>query len=173
MSYASASDVAALTQNLLGSASAYSASTVPTLAQVNVWLTTGCALINARLAGIGYAGIPTTSGAYGLAQQAEACYGAWMANRQRQAARTGTDENTMAQAYKDDFDYHLKQLLELELYRLGVDAVSGETLLYAGGISESDKATAEADADRVKPRFTRDMFKNPESLFPIPGTSAS
>ena len=167
MSYASASDVGALTRNLLGAASAYDTTTCPTLTQVNMWLTTGCAVINSKLAAYGYAAIPTTSGAYGLAQQAEACYGAWMAERSRQSARTGDDERTRAEAFKKDFDYLLKLLSELELDRMGVDTVDATTLLYAGGISISDKASTEAEGDRVKPRFTRDMFKNPESLFPV------
>jgi hypothetical protein len=33
--------------------------------------------------------------------------------------------------------------------------------LYAGGISVSDKQTAEADTDRVQPAFTRTLFENP------------
>lgn len=32
---------------------------------------------------------------------------------------------------------------------------------YAGGISKDDKTNAEADTDRVQPRFTRDLHDNP------------
>lgn len=37
-----------------------------------------------------------------------------------------------------------------------------QTVLYAGGISISDKQSAEQDTDRVAPAFTRTVFRNPE-----------
>lgn len=174
MTYASASDVAALTKNLVSGASVYATSTSPTLSQVNVWLMTGCAVINTRLAVLGYDAIPVTSAAYGLAQQAEACYGAWMAERSRTNPRTGDEESTRAAMFRSDFEFLMKQL-EGAIDRLGVPFLSRASTarVYAGGISRSDKSSRESDSDRVSPRFARGQFDNPESLRPDSVTSAS
>ncbi len=170
MAYASASDVSALTRNLIGAASAFDTSTCPTLAQVNVWLSTGCAVINSRLAGMGYGTIATTSAAYEVAQQANACYAAWFAERSRQNARTSADERGRADIFKTDFEDLMEILLSLDLSQNGVTQTSRA---YAGGISLSDKDSIESDTDRVIPRFARGMFGNSEAGHPVSDTSAS
>ena len=160
MAYASASDVAALCRNLANGGSTFDATTCPTGTQVNVWLTTGCAVINAHVSALGYTP-PLTGDAGEVAQQANACYAAWFAERSRHNARTSADERTRAEMFKKDFDELMKVIAALDLGRLGAEQTS---VAYAGGISVSDKETVESDTDRVSPRFFRGMFSNPEAL---------
>lgn len=157
MAYASASDVAALTMNLVGGQYTYDVSTSPTITQVNVWLSTGCALIEATVGARGFGSIPPSSPAWGIAQQANALYGAWFAERSRTLARVSADERTRAEMFKKDFQETLKMLAEMDLARLGVSQTS---LVYAGGISQADKDEVASDEDRVTPRFVRDMLTN-------------
>ena len=160
MAYCSASDVYALTPGLVKPASMFDTSTCPALADVNVWLSTGSSVINARLASEGYDAIPTTSAAYGMAQQANALYGAWFAERSRINARISADERTRADMFKKDFDSLMDTLVGLDLSRAGVSGIGGAA--YAGGIDVSDKDTQDGDTSRVQPRFKRGMGRNPE-----------
>ncbi len=160
MAYCPSSSVAALTRNLVAGASDFDTSTSPTVAQVNSWLSSGCAVINIRLGSAGYGAIPATSGAYDLAAQANALYAAWMAERSRINARTTADERTRADMIKKDFEYMLAALLSDDLSRLGV---SQSGAVYAGGISRSDKDAVEGDSDRVAPRFVSGQFRHPDN----------
>ena len=160
MAYANASQVYAHVFSLVKPASEFDANTCPSLAEVNIWLTGGCAVINAHLAGAGYGAIPTTSAAYDLATAANALYGAWMAERSRVNARVSAGERTRADMFKRDFEFHLEQLLTLDLSRTGVTQTS---VAFAGGISKASKDSYNSDTDRVPGRFKRGMFRNPES----------
>lgn len=165
MAYASASDVSALCRNLIGAGSGFDSGTCPTGSQVASWLSTGCAVINGQLAGNGYtSGIPTTSAAYEIAQQANALYAAWFAERSRQNAKTTADERTRADYFKRDFEALMKILLDMDLTRVGL--TQSGNLPYAGGISVSDKDTVDSNTDRVEPRFVRGMYRNPDALEP-------
>ena len=166
MAYCSASDVGILCHNLLGKAGEFDTSTCPTLTAITMWLSTGCGLINMALAGEGYSTpIPTSSEAYDVARQANALYGAWMAERSRLNSRTATDERTRADMFKKDFYDMLKQLIDSNLALAGVSSQS-QGRPYAGGISVSDKAAVESDTDRVKSRFNRGQFRNPQAAEP-------
>jgi len=168
MAYASASDVAGYTPNLVSPASTFDSSTSPALAQVNNWLSAGCAVINTRLAGAGYAAIPATSGVYDIARDANALYAAWRAERSRINTRVSADERTRADMFKRDFEFLLDELTNQDLSRSGVTATS---VAYAGGISVADKLSVESDGDRVMPRFSRGQFSNPRALTPSGDTS--
>ena len=170
MAYCSASDVAALVRNLLGSSSSFDTSTCVTSGQVTAWLTTGCSLIEAHIGGLGYGSIPANSQAYGLAQQANAIYGAWMAERRFTTQAVAAGERTRADKFKEDFEYLMDTLTSLPLSRLGVPQVS---VAYAGGISLADKSTVAGNGDRTPGRFARGQFKSPYSLYPTDNTSAS
>lgn len=170
MAYASASDVAALTHNLLGSFNNFATSTSPTLAQVDSWLSTGCAVIESELATKGYGAIGTTSAAYGLAQQANALFAAAFAEDTRVNTRLGADERTRGDVFMKRFDALIARLTKMDLSRMGVSQTSQA---YAGGISQSDKDTVVADTDRVSPRFFRGMTRNREAMYPTDNNSAS
>ena len=64
---------------------------------------------------------------------------------------TYSDANNAASGYK---------MLASEFGRMAAAGVSP----YAGGISRSDKASVQADTDRVDPAFSRGIFDNPAVL---------
>src|SRR3990167_9271624 len=115
MAYCSASDVAGLTPNLVSPASTFDTSTSPALAQVNNWLSAGCAVINMRLAGAGYSSIPTTSAVYDLARDINALYGAWRAERSRINTRVSADERTRSDMFRKDMEFLLDELTSQDL----------------------------------------------------------
>jgi len=153
MAYASASDVAALTRNLLGAYSNYGTSTSPTLTQVEAWLSAGCALINTTIFGRNYSqAVPEGSAAYEFISMANAQFAAWQAERSRTLASVNTNERTRADMFKKDFTDSLEMIKVLSLGQAGVAQVSN---VYTGGISQSDKQAEEANQDRVNSRFVR------------------
>ena len=167
VAYASASDVAALCRNILGAASAFGSTTCPSSTQVDTWLTTGCSVIETKLAGCGgYGPIPTSSAAYGLAQQANAAYGGWWAERSRTIGGVNAGERTRADMLKKDFFDLLDMLCAMDLGSVGVPLTSNgvHPRIHAGGISIDGKRTRENDSDRVTPRMVRGMFGNAEAL---------
>ncbi len=165
--YASASDVAALCRNLLGPEPNFSDATSPNQAQINAWISSGCALINANLSTRGYGSLTQNSAAWDLAKDINALYAAWMAERSRTLTRVTNDERTRADMFKRDYQDLLKQMMALDLSALGVAQTGGA---YAGGISAADKDEQESDTDRVVPRFVRGMGRD-ESI-PGPGAYA-
>lgn len=167
MAYASSSDVSSICPHLIGStASTFDTSTSPTLAEVNAWLSSGSSIINAKLASKGYDAIGANSAAFEFARQANAFYGAYMAERSRLSARVSKQENTRGDVFKSDFEDTLEMLIGLDLSRMGVSRSNAPPTPYAGGISQSDKENYEADTDRIAPRFARGMFGNAETQKP-------
>lgn len=163
MAYASASDVANLCRNLLGSSESFNSSTSPTLFAITTWLSSGCGIINATIGSRNFGAIPVDNPAYDVAAETNALYAAWMAERSRTNARVAADERTRADMLKKDFTDHLALLRLFDYASLGMSEERGSDV-YAGGISKSDKRMAESDGDRVLPRFARDMFDNPEAM---------
>lgn len=167
MAYASASDVAALTKNLAGGESTFTESSSPTLAQVETWLSTGCALINAKLLNQGYGALTTAQGAaYELAKTVNALYAGWLAERSRTNARSNPGENTRADMLKEDFEWHLEQLMGFDFGQFGMSKSSRRARAYAGGISVADKDTVRDNTDRVAGKFSRGMTGDPERIDP-------
>jgi hypothetical protein len=159
MAYSTCAQVAALIPNLLNSASSFDGldtSIRPTSAQLVTFMSSGCALINAHLAGMGYSTpIGATVGIYGYLSDLEANYVAYRAEMARSSPRTAAGERGRTESFKKAFDDGLKALAGMDLSRGGVDVSSK---FYAGGISEDDKETVVTDTDRVHPRFHRDVF---------------
>jgi len=168
VAYASASDVSILSPHFMSgsTASSFTTSTSPTLNSVESWLSSGCAIINAKLASKGYDAIGTSSGAYEFARQANALYGAWMAEMSLLSSRVSKAENTRAQIFKDDFNDMVEMLIGLDLSQMGVTRGKAPPGNYSGGISADDKRTTEDDSDRIEPRFGRGMFSNSEAQAP-------
>lgn len=165
MAYCSASDVMALTPGLVKPASMFDTSTCPSLTEVNTWLASGSSVIDTQLASAGYSPIPATSPAFGMAQQANALFGAWFAERSLITARVSADERTRADMFKRDYESLMKILVDLDLGQAGVPLLQTGRA-YAGGISISDKATVEDDGDRLATRFKRGMGRHPERTDP-------
>ena len=159
--YATPSDVAALCRNLLGSASTFETSTSPTLASVNTWLSSGCSIIEAKINNLAYATpIVATATLYGWLVDLNTLYAAARAEMSRSNVVLSPGERTRGQVFDDMFWKQLKQLETMNLEMLGGvrSGLLSAVGVYAGGISEADRATVESDTDRTVPRFTRGML---------------
>jgi len=164
MTYGSASGVAANVPNLVGEEGTFTKTTIPTDTQVERWLAAGYALINGDLAGRGYSTpVPATATVYSLVVDLEELYAAARAESARMSARIGPDERTRGQMLMQQFKDGLKALLAMDLSRAGLTHTGK---LYAGGISQSDKDSYNADTDRVQPRFKRGMWRMPDTTRP-------
>ena len=172
MAYASASQVGSYTRNILGEFPTFTQSSCPTITQVNGWLSTGCAIIEARLAGAGYS-VPVSAGvrAYDWISDLNAVFAAARAEMSRTVSTISPDERTRSSVLEDMFWSGLDQLSEIDLSSMGIDRAS-RGQMYAGGISVADKQTQEDDSDRVKPKFSKGMFRFPETVDPN-GSTAS
>lgn len=172
MAYASASDVAVLCQNLLSGASNFSTSSSPTSSAVEAWLSSGCAVIETTLAGWGYEVPPaSTTAVYVWLRDLNALFAAARAELSRTNITLTPGERTRGQLIEEMFWQGLAQLQQQDLTRAGLSRSQyGE--LYVGGISIDEKASWEADTDRVVPRFKREQFAFPGTVRPS-GISAS
>lgn len=172
MAYASASNAAALCQNVLSGASNFSTSTSPALAAVNVWLTSGCAVLESTLAGWGYNVPPgSNTAAYGWLADLNALYAAAKVELSRTNITLGPGERTRGQVFEQMFWDGLDRMRGQDLSRAGL-ARSSDGRLYVGGVSVDDKDIWDEDTDRVRPRFRRDQFAFGGTLRPS-GISAS
>lgn len=167
MSYSSASSVASLTRNLTGNKQ-YSTSTCPTINEVNQWLSSGCAIIESRLAGCDYS-VPVTGGtaAYDWLGQLNTLYAAAWAEMSRTTATLEPNQATKGQIFLEEFWNQLDMLCKGDLTLAGLSLVSaGRGAIYAGGTMVSEKRIWERDSGRVKSRFSRRMFRTPGTLEP-------
>ena len=172
MAYASGSDVAGLVRHVMGGASDFTSTSSPTSTQVAAWLTSGCAIIEAKVGSRGYGAIPVTSPVYGVAKDINAFYAAWQAELSLISARVDRTENTRDQRFFRAFERLLEFLSKMNLSVLGVSRTRGFSPPYAGGISQDDK-DANNNGDTVQSRFQRGQFVNPERMEPVTNTSVS
>lgn len=168
MAYASASDVAALCQSLLGPNANFTTSTSPTLTEVSSWLSGGCAILEAKIASRGYA-IPVTAAttAYDWIKDLNALYAAAKAESSRTAATVSVTERTRGQVFMKDFWDQLKQLISVDMTMMGLER-DAEVPVYVGGIDQDEKDDR-ADG-MVAPRFRRGQFKFTGTLDPSADT---
>jgi hypothetical protein len=171
VSYSSASSVAALTRNLTGNKQ-YSTSTCPTINEVNSWLSSGCAVIESKLAVCNYS-VPVTAGtvAYDWLGQLNTLYAAAFAEMSRTTATLEPNQRTKGQILLDEFWKQLDMICKGDLVLAGLTR-TGRGLVYAGGTKRSEKQVWEGDSGRVGPRFSRNQFSTPGRLDPS-GTTAS
>ena len=158
MAYSTCAQVAALIPNLLNGASSFDGldnSIRPSSAQLVAFMSSGCALIEARLGALGYS-TPATGGVAGILGDLEANFAAYRAELARSSPRSAAGERSRADGFKKAFDDGLKDLAGMDLSRAGLGVA--ESKFYAGGISESDKETVAGDSDRVQPRFFEGVF---------------
>lgn len=157
MGYCAASDVAAYCPNLLTGASNFSTTSVPTLTQVNNWITSGCGAIDLRLKAKNYTP-PSASGGtvWDELTQLNALYAAARAELSRTNVRISLDERTRSSILEKMFQDGVDKLLTLDLALAGLDSGSGG---YMGGVSDTDKDAVADNSDRVESRFKRGQFK--------------
>lgn len=167
MAYASASNVEALCQHLLGKENAFSTTSSPTRDEVTAFLSSGCAIIESYLSSYGYS-VPVASGtvSYDWIRDINAYYAAAIAEMTRLNVSVQPGERTKGQVYQEIFWQNLERLLSLDLALVGGTSRSNAGSLYVGGISVDDKNTYIGNSDRVKPRFSRDQFAFPGIMRP-------
>lgn len=172
MAYASASDVAALTQNILSGEEGFLTATCPTLVEVKQWLSSGCGIIETKLAGNGYSvPVASTVQAFDWMRNLNSLYGAAFVEFSRTNITLTLGERTRGQVFYEMFWKELEKFISMDLTLIGVTRTS-DGKLYVGGISQADKDTRDQDTDRVKPRFRRGEFDFPGTIRPSE-TSAS
>ncbi len=157
--YSSCVRVAALIPNLLNSASDFDNLSVctPGSAQLINWMSAGCALIEAKIGGMGYTTpIGAANTIFDYLADLEATYTAYRAESARSSPRVAAGERTRAQQFKRDFDSGLDDISDMDLTRLGI-TYTGK--FYIGGISETEKETQESNTDRVPSRIKRGQFE--------------
>lgn len=173
MAYASASDVAALAQPVLAGSTDFPVTAqtnrlVPTLAQVESWLSSGCAILEGTIESMGYSvPVGSTLSLYGELKFLNALYAAAWAEL---SAITGTVEpraRTRGQVLMDYFKMGLQDLKERDLEEVGLTQEQvNNAYIYVGGLEVSDKQDNESDTDIVQPRIARGMFKFPGANSP-------
>ena len=169
--YASASDVAMLCRNLLGPEHAFSQSSSPSLLSVNTWLSSGCSIIESKIAGAGYA-VPIVQGTtlYQWLSDLNAMFAVSRAEMSRINVTLNSGERTRGQLFEEMFWKQLDTLVtSIDLTTIGgVTNSSGNSILgqtmWVGGTSVASKDTYKDDTDRVKPKFSVGMFNLPGTL---------
>lgn len=157
MAYSSASQVFSYCRDILSGSTAFSASTAPTSNDVARWESAGYSRLNRALSGKGYA-VPVSSAAtcYDELVELEALYAAAMAHTTRNIQQTSSGATTKGAQLMAQFKDGLKDLLSSDLSLAGL-TLGTAPMLYAGGLSISDKEVDEADSDLVKPSFYRGL----------------
>lgn len=162
--YCAASDVAALTKNILGGSTAFSASTVPTEDEVNAWITTGCGVLDVMLAAHGYSvPVPSTALAYQMLTRCNTLFAAARTEESRTNATYSSDDRGRGAIFDQQFSDCASSLFMLDLTLAGLSRTT-TAKIYTGGISVSAKQEKEASTDRIIPRFSRDQFRFPGTL---------
>lgn len=162
MAFCSASDVSAYTPNLLNGQPNFSDSSVPTLTQVNSWLSSGCAIIVSRLSACGFSAPTSGTDAYNMLADLNALFGAARAELARTNVQISVDSRTRGQVFEAAFKKGLDDFLAMNLEELGLTSTYTQ-YGYVGGISQDDKDTVNDDSDRIPNRWSKGQWDNPDS----------
>ena len=166
MSYSTCAMVAARIPNLINGASTlddFDDSIRPASSEIRTFMSGGCALIEAKLAAIGFSA-PGSGGVLSdYLGDIEADYAAWRSELSRSSPRTAKGERSRADDFRKAYEAALRQLDKMDLGMLGFTRLQAAgSGWYAGGVSVADKQAVESNADRVDPAFERGKFANPE-----------
>lgn len=169
--YASASDVASLCRNLLGSDYTFGSSSSPTITAVNSWLSSGCSIIESKIANAGYnTPIASNTILYKWLSDLNMLFAASRAEMSRINVTLSPGERTRGQVFEEMFWNQLNSLTtDFDLTTVGAtpntstNSILGQTL-WVSGTSIASKDTYKDDSDRVKPRFSAGMFNMPGTL---------
>ena len=162
MGYCETTDVAALCSQIVAGSADFGTNTNPTKAQVQSFVSSGCALLDTITQGKGWTPPASTNAIYGIYKQANSLYAAALAERRRTVDQTAPGVKSRADLLWADFKFHIQMLfgedmkagLDLTSAGLATNSTAGP---YAGGISIDDVETQEDDTDRVPARFVRGM----------------
>lgn len=168
-SYASACDVAAWTPMLTRGGSNFTTSTSPTLAQVNrfiQWITSD---MHSFFYSEGYSGSAASDAAmFDQLVMVNALGAAATAELTRVAGTVTVRERTRGQVLWGMYEQQRGLLIGMDLSQagFGIDTKSP----YAGGTEVSDKQVDESDTNLTVPRFFREQFRAPGTVFGSPDT---
>lgn len=162
MGYCETTDVAALVSQIVSGSADFGTNTNPTKAQVQAFVSSGCALLDTLTQGNGYTPPASSNAIYGIYKQANALYAAALAERRRTVDQTAPGVKSRSDLLWADFKFHIGLLfgteaataLDLASAGLATNSTAGP---YAGGISIDDIESQEDDTDRVPARFVRGM----------------
>ena len=99
MAYCSSSAVGALCQSIMSGASDFGASTSPALGTVNAWLSSGCAVIEAKLGEKGYGAPGSTAVGYAWLADLNAFFAAARVELSRTSFSLAPGERTRGQVF--------------------------------------------------------------------------
>jgi hypothetical protein len=163
MPYCSASNTASFCTDILAGKTQFDNTTDPTLTQINMWLSSGCAVIESKLASYRYV-VPVAQGtvAYDMLSDLNALYAAARAEMTKAVATLQLGERTKGQVLDKMFWDELNQLCQTDLTYAGVQRNTGQVgKLYAGGTNRADVDMRKNDSSTVKSRIQRDQFRFP------------
>ncbi|KKL24171.1 hypothetical protein LCGC14_2417980 [marine sediment metagenome] len=167
MAFSTCAQVAALIPNLLNGASNLddlAEDVRPASTAIRSFMSGGCALIIAKFNTMGFNAPGAGEALYDFLADIEANYAAWRSELARSSPRTAKGERSRADDFRKAYEANLRQLDKMDLTMLGFTPKETRgSGWYAGGISVADKEAVESNTDRVKPRFKRDKFANPDS----------
>jgi len=167
MGYCDTTHVAALCSQIVSGSADFGTNTNPTKAQVQFWISSGCALLDTVTKGKGYAPPASTNSIYDLYRNINALYAAWMSEKKRTVDQTAPGSKTRAQQFYDDLRFHFQMLFGSDLDALDLAsaglAVTNTAGPWGGGINVTDVENEEdawADGTTVPPRFTRGQMSH-------------
>jgi len=168
-SYCSSCDVAAFAPMLTRGGSNFTTSTSPALAQVNRFIQWITADMHTHFYAEGYSGSAAAdSTMYDQMIMVNALGAAATAELTRIAGTINLKERTRGQVLWRMYEQQRNALTQSDLSQagFGIDNVGP----YAGGTSISDKQLDETDTDLTTPRFFREQFRSPGTVFDSPDT---
>ena len=146
-------------------------STSPNLDAVEVWLSSGCGVLESTLASMGYSvPVATDTVLWSWLRHLNTLFAAAYAEMSRVNTTISAGERTRGQIYLAQFNDSLKNLQNMNLSAMGAtENTAGGMTMFVGGISNASKETYQQDSDRVKPRFFKGLFDMPDTTRPSGG----
>lgn len=164
MAYCDAERVAGYVGNLLGEERQFSADSDPTLDTVNMWLSSGCAFIEATLSSWKYSVPPAADSAvYGMCAELNALYAAAYAEMSRTNVLLEIGQRTRGQVFEKMFWDYLERMQRMDLTLAGATRSGVGGKLFAGGLTQASKDEMTKD---IVGRFRRGMFRFPGTQNP-------
>ncbi len=154
-------EVLAMERHLASDNGLFSASTIPSLSQVEEFITDTYYDIGTKLMAYGYSNIQTDADVIGALQHYNALGACAKVELTQPSVGYKAGENTRYDRFYIEFEKVDKLIQSQGFERMGATrSYELSAGLSAGGISISDKETIEDDSDHPAYFFTRDSMKN-------------
>ena len=152
--------VESLCKQYTNGSNVFDGTSLPTLTEVEDWLTDGKAQVNLRLARYGYTKDQTDSDVVRVLMHLNALWAAAQIELSQASAGFTQDGSSRGELLLEQFNKQCKDTIDNSGFLdLGATKLTDLTeYATAGGIRYSDKETIENDSDIVPYAFTRDRF---------------